>query len=189
MFTLLSILVAWLVADFYTGVFHWIEDRYMGEDMSIDFFHALSEDNALHHDKPTAMLLFTKWENMRTAAYFAWPVALVIAILGGPLWLVLSFVFVAFGSLIHRFSHTPRKKLPRWILFMQFIGLFISHTHHETHHRQDGKLVPKQEALIAYCGMTDWLNPSLDRVHFWARMEYLLSLFGILPVDRRPIVA
>jgi hypothetical protein len=29
--------------------------------------------------------------------------------------------------------------------------------------------------------MTNWLNPMLDRVRFWAALEWLISWFGVYP--------
>jgi hypothetical protein len=185
MITLLSITAAWFLADFYTGVFHWIEDRYVAPGNSLDFLIGKGSGESLHHDKPTAMLLNTRWENIRSAAYPAWIIALVAWFVGLPMWFVLSLVFVAFGNLVHRFAHTPIRQLSPFTRFMQRTGLFISHDHHDTHHREDGELVRKQHASRAYCGMTDWVNPIVDSHGLWAKLEFSLSLLGIHPVDQR----
>ncbi|WP_149496206.1 fatty acid desaturase CarF family protein [Roseiconus lacunae] len=162
----IQILAAWLLADFITGVFHWFEDRYLDDTQSLEFARGLATDNQLHHERPTAMLLSTHWQNMRSAAIVAWPLAMLAWSMGAPVWFWLGLAFAAFGNLVHRFAHEPRRKLPRWIRGLQEFGLFISREHHDSHHREMGRLIPKSRAAIAYCPMTDWVNPLLDRVQF-----------------------
>lgn len=183
MILIIEILVAWLLADFITGVVHWFEDRYLDESTSLEFLRGFATDNVQHHSKPTAMLLNTHWENMRSAAVFAWPVAGIAAWLGAPLWLWLALGLSSFGNLVHRFSHTPRRDLPRWIRGLQEFGLFISHEHHDSHHRAMGRLIPKRDAERAYCPMTDWVNPVLDRLRLWDWLETVLAGVGFKTVD------
>lgn len=182
---LLTIVAAWLLADFITGAVHWLEDRYMDDDTSLEFARGVATDNVLHHDKPTAMTLNTGWENMRSGAIFAWPAGLLAWLMGAPDWLWMGLAFASLGNLIHRFAHLPDSRLPRWIKGMQQFGLFISKDHHATHHYAMGRRVSKAQAAIAYCPMTDWLNPLLDRLDFWARAERTIGLIGIKTVDKR----
>lgn len=174
----LQILVAWLLADFLSGVVHWLEDRYLGE-RSLDFAQGIAADNQLHHERPTAMLLNSYWGNMRSGAYVAWPLGAMLWFAHAPLWLWAGVTLCAFGNLVHRFAHTPRVQLPRWIRGLQEFGLFISHAHHDTHHREEGRLIPKTRASRAYCAMTDWVNPLLDRLRFGDRCETVLAWLGI----------
>ena len=181
----IQVAVAWLFADFVTGIVHWFEDRYMGPDQTIDFAAGVASDNQLHHDKPTAMLLNTPWENMRSAALFAWPIGLVLAICGSPLWLWLGITFTSLGNWVHRWAHTPRRQLPRWIRGLQEFGIFLSPENHELHHRKNGQLVSKGEAELSYCPMTDFVNPILDKIRFWQSMEASLRLLGIRTVEMK----
>lgn len=183
MYLLLQILAAWLLADFITGVVHWVEDRYLDGNASLEFARGVATDNVLHHDKPTAMLLNTRWENMRSAAIVAWPVAAIALLMGAPLWLWLGLALTSVGNLVHRFAHTPPRQLSRWTRGLQEFGLFISPGHHRTHHYAMDRLVAKRDAARAYCPMTDWVNPVLDRVGFWNRCERLLARCGIRPIN------
>lgn len=177
-------LASWLLADFITGIFHWFEDRYLDETTSLEFFQGVAQDNKQHHTFPTALCMVTWWENMRSAALFAWPTAVVLLWLGAPLWLWLGVACSSFGNLIHRFSHEPKRKLPRFIRFMQWTGLFISHEHHALHHYTDGVRVdPKWTATKAYCPMTNWVNPLLDNIRFWRGLERALLLLNIKPLQ------
>jgi hypothetical protein len=181
----LQILIAWLMADFITGVFHWFEDRYLDETTSLEFFQGVAQENKQHHQYPTALCMVSWWENMRSAAIFAWPVGIVLALCGAPLWVWMGFYFTGFGNLIHRFSHEPQRKLSAFVRFMQRTGLFISAEHHFTHHYNDqGKRVdPKWNATRAYCPMTNWVNPVLDSVGFWWAAEWFLAkVFRIKPL-------
>jgi len=159
---LFQILIAWLLADFLTGAIHWFEDRYM-DQFSLNFLNSIAEENDLHHNKPTAMTLSSGWVNMRSGAAF----------------------FASFGNLVHRWSHVPKRSLPRWIRGMQEFGLFISHEHHDAHHRSMKKLIPKHLAGYKFCPMTDWVNPVLDHIQFWYAAETIFRLAGLYTTTER----
>jgi len=179
---MLSILIAWLLADLITGIVHWFEDKYM-DAKSLNFFAAdIAEDNDLHHRKPTAMILNSGWENMRSGAIVGWPLAALLFWFGAPLWVWLTPIYASFGNLVHRFAHTPKNQLPRWIRGMQEFGLFISHEQHDQHHRSMQRLVPKHLAGYKFCPMTDWLNPWLDKFQFWKGLEWMLLQLGLKPI-------
>ena len=175
---LVQVLAAWLLADWLTGAVHWFEDRYLA-GMSLNFLDSVAKENDLHHRKPTAMLQSTGWTNMKSAAAAGWPLAALLWYLGCPIVVWLVPFFASFGNLVHRFAHTPTRQLPRWIRGLQEFGIFISHSHHDAHHRSMEKLIPKHLARKKYCPMTDWVNPLLDRLQFWTLCEQTLALFGL----------
>lgn len=172
-----KVLIAWLLADFFTGAVHWFEDRYM-DVHNLNLLNSIATENDLHHRKPTAMTLSSGWVNMRSGAAVGWPVAALLWYLGSPLIVWLVPFFASFGNLVHRWSHMPKAKLPRWIRGMQEFGLFISHEHHDAHHRAMQKLIPKYRASMKYCPMTDWVNPTIDVIGFWEFLESLLRRLG-----------
>lgn len=184
MLSFLQILIAWLLADFLTGVVHWFEDRYM-DKYSLNFLNSLAEENDLHHRKPTAMTLNSGWTNMRSAAAIGWPLAAILWLIGCPLWIWLIPFFASFGNLVHRWAHMPKHRLPSWIRLMQRIGLFISYQHHDLHHRSMRQLIPKHLAGYKFCPMTNWVNPILDAVRFWHGLEWTLARFGLLTTIRK----
>ncbi|MCD0460045.1 fatty acid desaturase family protein [Roseiconus lacunae] len=181
---LIKIAAAWLLADFLTGVFHWFEDRYLSEHQSLDFARGIATDNVLHHTKPTAMLQSTRWENMRSAALVAWPLAIGLASIGVPFVIWAGVAFASLGNLIHRFAHEPKRNLPRWVRGLQEFGVFISPAHHNAHHRFGRSLIERRCASVAYCPMTDFVNPVLDRFRVWDRAEAILRWVGIKPFSR-----
>ena len=164
------------------GVVHWWEDRYLTDEQSLEFLASVSLENKTHHVKPTAMTMCRPWENMRSAAPFSWPLALLLWWVNAPTVVWLAVFFSTFGNLVHRYAHLPKRRVPNWIQFMQSTGLFISPEHHDTHHRSNGKLIPKNQASIAYCPMTDWVNPLLDHVKFWDCCERVLRGIGVKTV-------
>ena len=184
MLVLFQILIAWLLADWFTGFIHWFEDRYM-DRFSLNFLNSLAEENDLHHRKPTAMLLSSGWVNMRSAAAVGWPLAVVLWWLGLPMIVWLTVFFSTFGNLVHRFAHMPKSQVPRWIRGFQELGLFISHEHHDLHHRSMKKLIPKHLAGYKFCPMTDWMNPFLDGVRFWTALEFLFAMLGLQTTARK----
>lgn len=175
---IIQIAAAWFLADFLTGAIHWFEDRYM-DHVSLNFLDSIAKENDLHHRKPTAMLLSTGWTNMRSAAAVGWPLAAILFWLSYPpiVWLVPFFA--SFGNLVHRWGHTPKSQLPRWIRGLQEFGIFISQDHHDAHHRSMAKLIPKYIAGYKFCPMTDWVNPIVDGIGFWRACEWLLARLGL----------
>jgi ubiquitin-conjugating enzyme E2 variant len=173
-----NVLAAWLLADFLTGIVHWFEDRYM-DSFSLNLLDSLAKENDLHHKQPTAMTLSTGWTNMKSAAFVGWPVAVLLGLIGMPTVVWLVPFFASFGNLVHRWSHIPKRKLPRWIRAMQEIGLFISQAHHDAHHRSMKRLIPKHLAGFKFCAMTDWVNPVLDAIRFWHWCERGLAAAGL----------
>jgi ubiquitin-conjugating enzyme E2 variant len=180
-----QVLIAWLLADLVTGAVHWFEDKYLDPTQTLNFLTSVAADNDLHHRRPTAMTLSSGWDNMKSGAAVAWPVALVLWLCGAPLWLWLAAFFAGFGNLIHRWAHMPERKLPVWIRAMQATGLFITHDHHDTHHRSMLRLIPKHLAGYRYCPMTNWVNPVVDYIGLWHRLEWLLYVCGLKTTQKR----
>lgn len=180
---LFQLLIAWLLADFITGLVHWFEDKYLEKDKTLNFLSSIAEDNDLHHRKPTAMIQNSGWTNMKSGFVVGTPVAIILWFIGAPLWLWLACFFSGFGNLVHRWSHTPKKQLNSFIRFMQYTGLFISHEHHDSHHRSMAKLIPKHLSGYRFCPMTNWVNPVLDYIDFWKKLEVLLSSFGLKTIE------
>ncbi len=119
------------------------------------------------------MVRNSAWGNIRSTVVVVWPLALALFLAGVPTVIWLAVFFTAFGNLIHRWGHIPRRRLNPVIKMMQSTGLFISHTHHHWHHYDSQSRVDKVDSRIRYCPMTSWLNPILDRVKFFGFLEYI----------------
>jgi hypothetical protein len=174
----LEILLAWLFADLVAGFVHWWEDRYLDGEYSIKLLQEISEDNELHHNQPTAMLLGTPWTNIRSSVMFALPLGIILWLCGAPFIIWLGVILSGIGNLIHRWAHTPKRQLAWPIRAMQYIGLFQSHEEHDLHHRSMKKLIPKHLAGYKFCPLTNWLNPVMDGLKIWDGLEWMLDKAG-----------
>lgn len=170
---LVSILLAWLFADFITGVVHWAEDRLLDKPSRFKFLNAVKADNQLHHWKPTAMLRFTVSENINTSVVIAWPLALALFFASAPVAIWLGVFLSGFGNIVHRWAHTPATQLNGVIRFLQAIGFFVPSKSHWRHHFNKSGLIRSSQAVDRYCVMTAYLNPILDRVKFFRFLEFI----------------
>jgi len=172
----MTILLAWILADFISGIVHWYEDKILVGFQRNRFLDQIRKDNELHHEKPGAMLQLSAFQNIETSL-IAIPIAFALWVFGAPDVVSLAVFFSTFGNLIHRWTHQRRLIWP--IRALKMIGLFQSKDHHWAHHHDaHGSMKSfvirpnkKEEATERYCVMTDWLNPILDRVGFWDILE------------------
>lgn len=164
----IQIICAWLAADFLSGFWHWVEDRYFDTTWPVIGEH-IAKPNLLHHSQPAAFLhqgYFSRnWTTILPAA-----IAAAIAwYLSAPWAVVLTFVFVSQANEIHAWAH--QRSQYRIIRGLQEIGLLQSMRHHGGHHTSPYN--------IRYCVMSDWINWALDRSRFWYAIEYCLAQIGV----------
>jgi ubiquitin-conjugating enzyme E2 variant len=148
-------ILGWLLADLFTGVFHWAEDSFGSETTPV-LGQWLIAPNRLHHVNPLA---FTEHGFLgRNQA------AIVAAVVVGGLWTMLvgpsvfMIVFLtgsAIANEVHFYAHRP-SLAPRVIRWAQSIGLCQSPKAHALHHRPP--------FTSNFCVLTDWLNPLLNKV-------------------------
>lgn len=162
---LLQALAGMLLADFLTGLFHWLEDRYGCENWPV-LGRLVIAPNRLHHEQP---LVFTRsgfvarnW----TCAVAAGLIALPLLLAFGPsVWLAVAFVCGALANEWHFWAHCP-DRAPTIAHVLRMVGLSQSRRHHARHHA-----APNDSR---YCVLTCWLNPWLDRIGLWFALERLL---------------
>lgn len=162
------VLVCYLLADFVAGFWHWVEDRYFDERWPIigDY---IAKPNTLHHAQPTAFLYQSYFQRNWTTFI---PAGIGFA-LTCPHPSCLIFLFVSQANEIHAWAH-QKGKVSDWVAVLQETGLLQSPMHHGHHHRSP--------FLVKYCVMTNWLNPILDWLEFWRRLEWLVErTTGIRP--------
>ncbi|PKP93194.1 MAG: hypothetical protein CVT77_06585 [Alphaproteobacteria bacterium HGW-Alphaproteobacteria-16] len=173
-FALFGQLVAgWLLADLIGGLFHWWEDRAAERRWPI-IGELIVEPNRVHHFNPVA---FTR-DGFFTRNWTTWAVVLplsaawVAAIGVSACWAAATIGGLA-SSQVHYWAHRAPDARPAWVSALQEAGVFQSPRHHGVHHR---------DAARAYCILTNLLNPLLDRLRVWDRLERLLAWSGI-PVN------
>ncbi|MDZ4852446.1 MAG: fatty acid desaturase CarF family protein [Pirellulaceae bacterium] len=160
------LLTCWLAADFMSGFWHWLEDRYFDTRWPL-IGKYIAKPNQLHHKMPIEFTRGNYWHRNYTAILPA-IVAATLASCFGNWSLALVCIMVSQANEIHAWAHQRCNSLVR---MLQETGVIQSPDHHHGHHRDPFE--------IKYCVMTNWLNPILDAFQFWRTAEYALALIGI----------
>lgn len=171
----MTILAAWMLADFISGLIHWWEDRAIIGTSRFAFINGVREDNERHHQQPGYFLKLSYWENINTTAPIGLTATIILMLIGAPTLWILVTLFLSFGNLIHRWSHEPKAKLPFIVRWLQRIGFFMSFNHHAGHHYVAGRPVSREDSTIRYCVMSNWINPILDKIKFFPVLEIILK--------------
>jgi hypothetical protein len=163
--------VGWLLADLFSGVVHWLEDRVLPTNTPI-LGPAIVAPNRLHH---VDQLAFTR-SSVLSRNIWLWG---FVALISGGLWLAgtpaVLLTFLTLGGLVvtevQVRAHRPAIAGPA-VRLLQEIGIIQSPRHHAGHHRV---------ASARYCSLTDYLNPILDRTGVWAGLERALEWMHLEP--------
>jgi ubiquitin-conjugating enzyme E2 variant len=160
---------AWLMADFLTGVVHWIEDRYGNPDWPVLGKYVI-QPNIRHHKDQRAFLEGSYLKRNWTTMLPTLSLAVLFYALGQP-WLSLVAVFSSQANEVHGWAH---QKCNRVIRALQLLGVFSSPEDHATHHNKPFS--------TDFCVMSAVLNPVLELFLFWPTLETVLGrLTGIWP--------
>jgi ubiquitin-conjugating enzyme E2 variant len=163
------VILSWLAADFVSGFFHWLEDRYFDKDWPIVGKY-IATPNQEHHARPQAFLSGSYWYRNWTTIVPALA-GLAVCLLVPSLhcgWL--TCLFLTQANELHAWSH-QHGHLTKPIVLIQETGVVQSCRHHAEHHRSPHE--------VRYCVMSNWLNPFLDCVGFWYACERVLACVGI----------
>ncbi|MBP9854594.1 MAG: hypothetical protein KBD53_06990 [Candidatus Omnitrophica bacterium] len=160
---ILQIIICLLIADFLSGVSHWVVDAYSPKDNAFIKRH-ITDPVILHHYKPRE---FTKnswikstWAPMLVASIFGLGINLIF----GFNWMTVLTLFIAInGQEVHKWSHRTKKENGPVITFLQDLRVIQTRRHHSAHHKSPND--------CAYCVITNYLNPILDKMHFWDNLE------------------
>jgi hypothetical protein len=168
-----------VAADFFSGVVHWFGDSFFREESPV-IGPMLIAPFREHHRDPEAI---TRHGLLELHGNSCVPVggALLLALVfmpgtWSPLWLLLYvwLLFFALGASatnqFHVWAH--RKRVPAVALALQRHRLILTADEHRLHHSGTFRR--------SYCITTGWLNPILDRIAFFPRLEH-----GIRAVLRR----
>jgi ubiquitin-conjugating enzyme E2 variant len=169
----------YLMADFVSGVIHWLADHYGSESTPLvggPFVRTFRE----HHRDPQAITRHDFVETngdscIVTAPYLAailvlWPAAPGIA----PVAFVHAFAIalglgVVLTTQAHKWAHSANP--PRFVRALQRWRLILSPRHHAGHHRGDHD--------SCYCITTGWLDPVLAAIDAWGKLERALARAGV----------
>jgi ubiquitin-conjugating enzyme E2 variant len=159
--------------DLVSGLVHWVEDTFWTEKTPV-LGRWVVTPNVLHHHSPSAFVekswLESSWDLLLVGLGIL-AVAWATHCLTWQVWL-----FVAVGAnanQIHKWAHLPARRLPLAVRALQRVGILQSAAHHAAHHREAKN--------SAYCVITPWVNPVLDRLGMWRALERIVVHKGSAP--------
>ncbi len=156
------------LADFVAGVVHWAEDAYFTEATPV-IGPRIIVPNIVHHHLPR---YFTRLSWWRSSAELVLASLVLVAVawpLGLLSWQLFLFVAVSINANeIHKMAHRTRAENGWFISKLQDWRILQTPRHHGLHHAD-----PKN---TFYCPVTNYVNPLLERVQFWPRLEALIAL-------------
>jgi ubiquitin-conjugating enzyme E2 variant len=168
----LQVVAVWLVTDFLSGVFHWLEDAYGDPSWPIVGRH-VTKPNILHHYAPRAFVTNSWFLSSRLLLAICATITAITLVLGVFNWMIaLAMVLGLNANQVHKWSHRSRRENGPVVRLLQRARLIQTPSHHHRHHVQ-GK-------DSHYCVLTNVLNPVLDGLGFWRGLEWgMAKLFGV----------
>jgi ubiquitin-conjugating enzyme E2 variant len=166
-----QILLGLWVADLGPGLFHWLVDNYCDPDWPIlGPFHIRNSHR--HHTAPMELFQLPPLLKHGGIVAVVSLVALGLTLAGwmNPM-LASACMFGALTNLIHGWSHTPAEQNGPVITALHRLGLFQSQSHHVHHH--------SGASDTHYCLLTDHVNPVLEGLKVWPRLEMIVATLGI----------
>jgi plasmanylethanolamine desaturase len=159
---LVEILAVVLLADLVSGVVHWWEDSYAKLDGGP--LKQVAIDNLRHHARPREFLTKGYWASSWDLWLLGALAVAASAALGLFSWHVVLFaVVVANANQVHKWTHRTREENGPVIGTLQRLHLLQTARHHSRHHQGSRD--------THYCVLTNFLNPLLEEVQLWRRLE------------------
>lgn len=163
----LQIVLIAAVADFIAGVIHWLEDAYFTEDTPI-IGPLFIQPNIVHHHHPRFFTRLSWWESSAALVALGAAILLVAWPLGLLSWQLWLFVAIGInGNQVHKWAHRTRAENGKFISTLQDWRILQTPRHHGLHHSD-----PKN---TFYCPITNLVNPVLERIEFWTRLEAVIE--------------
>jgi plasmanylethanolamine desaturase len=153
-------------ADLVSGVVHWVEDAYARPDARL--LGPLAEANLRHHWRPREFLQKSWWSSSWDLLLASAVVVALAAAFDVLTWQVALFaLLVANANQIHKWTHMTRAEVPAPVRWLQNALLLQTPRHHARHHGGARN--------SHYCVMTNFVNPMLEEVMLWSRLERLIE--------------
>lgn len=166
---LLGLPIGVVVADAVAGLAHWFADRFFAPTTP-GIGPWLIAPFREHHVDPGSIGRHDFFEVSGSNALTCIPLAAALFLLPGAegfgsallgLAAIASVAALFATNQFHGWAHAASP--PRFARLLQRAGLVLTPEAHARHHRG--------EHDRAYCVTSGWLNPLLDRVHFFERLE------------------
>lgn len=181
--TAIGATAGYLAGDLMSGVVHWFCDTFFEETTPL-VGRVLILPFREHHRDPLAMTRHGFAEIAGNSCLALLPLLALVAALPAPVrpaWLavyggLLVFSLVAvLTNQLHKWAHSAA--VPGFVPQLQATGLILRPQRHAAHHRTQAE---------AYCVATGWMNPSLDRLGFFPRLERALVALGLPMSETAP---
>jgi ubiquitin-conjugating enzyme E2 variant len=175
----LAIPLGVILGDLVSGLVHWAADTYGSEDMRV-IGPSLVKPFRLHHVYPRDICTHGLVATIGNVCILAVPLLslnlYLMWWLPGSALLAFSVVCLALMATatvatnqFHKWAHQENpSSLARWL---QRKRLVLEPRHHKRHHTEPFN--------VNYCITNGWLNPLLNKVKFFRRLEATLGFFGI----------
>ncbi|HKO97780.1 MAG TPA: fatty acid desaturase CarF family protein [Pyrinomonadaceae bacterium] len=181
----LGIPLGLVFGDLVTGIVHWIGDTYFEEDTPI-IGPGFVKPFRLHHIYPRDICTHNIVTTLGNSCIMAVPLLsfCLYLLLTGPVaaWLAFAVLFTTILAIatvatnqFHKWAHDPQPKAIARLL--QRCRLVLEPSHHAKHHT-----TPHDSH---YCITNGWLNPLLNKIKFFRRLEVFLRFWGIKPARSR----
>ena len=174
--------LAWVLADFVSGLIHWFADTYGADDTPL-FGPWLIKPFRQHHqyarDICTHNLVLTIGNSCTLAAPLQAGLFYLllsdedVSITKAALAFVVNLFTIAMvaTNVLHKWAHAEKTN---WLISrLQRSRVFLSPAHHHLHHTKPFD--------SNYCITNGWLNPLLERMRFFRSLEATLSAIGLKP--------
>ncbi len=157
------LLLTFFLADLVSGLVHWWEDSF-GEPDSPIIGKWIVQPNIQHHVAPAEFLKKNWWQSSWDL-FLAGVIICVVAYYTGHFgWEVVLFsVLSANANQLHKYGHMAEHKVPWFVRIFIKAKVFQDARHHGRHH--------SGQKNTAYCVITPYLNPVLDKIGFWRGLE------------------
>lgn len=173
MYYCLYILLAIILADFLTGLFHWWEDRYGNPSWPI-IGPLVIIPNIQHHKYPRKFTEGNYWKRNYTAIIPSLVLSMIFYFFQ-QYFMCLVFLISSQSNEFHCWQHMKTNKLIRWFQNYKLIQGVRGHAlHHARPYDRN------------YCVITTLVNPILSSFSFWTILEISIGfLTGIYPRKER----
>lgn len=175
---ILAIPIAPILGDLVSGFVHWAADTY-GTEKTPLVGRSLIQPFRMHHLYPRDITVHNLVTTVGNTCILAVPVLLFCLYL---LWAI-EHGFVAFAilcttlmaaatvatNLFHKWAH--QESPSKGVRLLQRMRLVLDPDHHELHHTR-----PFDKH---YCITNGWLNPLLNKIGFFRKLEAMLRLVGL----------
>jgi len=178
----LAIPLALVLGDFVGGLVHWAADTYFSEDTPV-VGPALIKPFRQHHLFPRDICTHTFVSIVGNVCILAVPVMTVCLYL---LWVsqhgLLAFAILCTTLMVaatvatnvfHKWAH--QEKPSAGVRWLQRTRLVLEPQHHQVHHTEPFEM--------HYCITNGWLNPLLNKIGFFRKLEAVLRFLGIEPTN------